>query len=376
MMLNKFAKGPDMAAVEFPTIPDPILDSKEQKTLEELTKRYEKLCEPGLILKAGKKISDLIPKPVLAKLDDVKDVISEKELYDAAMKSVADGFKQMQKLAARYTLGESDIIKKLDKAIPQYDVDSVEEACFARSYEIAKLVNTARTQNMGLAFVEGAATGASGFVGIPFNLAFSTFLYFRAVQSIAMFYGYDVKRSAEELEIAAQVFSEAMAPGHDDGAGMGGMIGKIMLISELQGVKQTAAKTWTEMAARGGIGLLITQMRALANKAAENALHNVGAKGLEETVFKNVFEQIGKRLPMKTVGRAVPVVSGAIGALFDASQMNKVLKFADIFYQKRFIAEKEVRCNELVMDVPAELFVEVIEDEDAEAEYEQEFNVD
>lgn len=364
-----------MAKVEFPTIPDPVIDAKEEKAFKELTKRYEKLCEPGLVLKAGKKIGDLVPKSVLEKISEATDAVSEQELYSAALGTVADGFKQMQKLAARYTLGEADIVKKLDKAIPEYDVDSIEEACFARSYNLARLVNTARAQNMGLAFVEGAATGAPGFAGIPFNLAFSTFLYFRAVQSIAMFYGYDVKNNADELEIAAQVFSQAMAPGQDDGMGLGGTIGKIMLISELQGVKQTAVKTWTDMAARGGIGLLVTQMRALANASARKALENVGAKGLEQTVFKNVFEQIGKRLPMKTVERAVPFVSGAIGALFDASQMNKVLEYADIFYQKRFLAEKEVRVNELALDVPAELIVEVVRDE-ADVEFEQEYIVD
>lgn len=41
--------------------------------------------------------------------------------------------------------------------------------------------------------IEGGGTGAFGFWGLPFNLVLSTFLYFRAVQSIAMFYGYDVK---------------------------------------------------------------------------------------------------------------------------------------------------------------------------------------
>lgn len=345
---------------KFSTIPDPIVDSREENDFKELTKRYEKLCEPSMVGKAGKKIGEFVPQPVLDKVDDAKRVVSEQELYVAALESVANGFTQMQKLAARYTLGEADVIRKLDKAISDYDVDVVEKACFARSYDLAKLVNAVRTQNMCLAFVEGAATGAPGFIGIPFNLAFSTFLYFRAVQSIAMFYGYDVRNDAAELEIAGQVFSEAMAPNHGSSIGAGSMVGKIMLIAELQGVKQAAAKTWGEMAARGGVGLLLAQMRALANEAARKALETSGAKGLEKTVFKSVFEQIGKRLPMKTVGRAIPFVSGAIGALFDTSQMSRVLEFADLFYQKRFIAEKRIRINELMTSVPIELDVEIV----------------
>ena len=36
-----------------------------------------------------------------------------------------------------------------------------------------------------------------------------------------------------------------------------------------------------------------------------------------------------------------------IGALFDVAQMNKVLEYADVFYNKRFLIEKEVRINML-----------------------------
>ena len=66
---------------------------------------------------------------------------------------------------------------------------------------------------------------------------------------------------------------------------------------------------------------------------------------------------------MKTIGKAVPVASGVLGALIDTAQMKKVLEFSDIFYQKRFIMEKENRVyhlcekNEFVIDA------EIISDE-------------
>ena len=75
-------------------------------------------------------------------------------------------------------------------------------------------------------------------------------------------------------------------------------------------------------------------MRALANKA--------GQKGLEESLFKGVFEQIGKSLSKKALGKAVPVAGAVIGALFDTAQMNTVLVYADVFYNKRYLLEKEV----------------------------------
>lgn len=93
---------------------------------------------------------------------------------------------------------------------------------------------------------------------------------------------------------------------------------------------------------------MLTQMRALANKAAQRALEKAGQKGLENSVFREAFEQIGRKITLKTVGKTVPIASAVIGALIDTAQMNVVLEFADIFYQKRFILEKEKRINYLL----------------------------
>ena len=126
------------------------------------------------------------------------------------------------------------------------------------------------------------------------------------------------------------------------------LIGKKMVMTEITTVKQVSKKTWEEMASRGGITLLICQMRALANKAAKNALEKAGQKGLEESLFKGIFEQIGKKLTKQAVGKSIPFVGALIGALFDIAQMNKVLEYADVFYNKRFLIEKEVRINMLL----------------------------
>jgi len=64
-----------------------------------------------------------------------------------------------------------------------------------------------------MAFAEGGATGYFGFAGLPLNLVLSMFLYYRAVQSIAMFYGYDVKHDSAELVIAGEVFMSALSSG-------------------------------------------------------------------------------------------------------------------------------------------------------------------
>ncbi len=44
--------------------PFPIIDSKEATTLDNLTKRYDKLIEPGMIAKLGTKAGQLVPEKV------------------------------------------------------------------------------------------------------------------------------------------------------------------------------------------------------------------------------------------------------------------------------------------------------------------------
>jgi hypothetical protein len=51
-----------------------------------------------------------------------------------------------------------------------------------------------------------------------------------------------------------------------------------MLMSQASMIKQTAQKTWSDMASKGGIPLLMTQMRALAYKSAQTALDKAGKR--------------------------------------------------------------------------------------------------
>ena len=90
-------------------------------------------------------------------------------------------------------------------------------------------------------------------------------------------------------------------------------------------------------------------MRALANKSAQKALEKAGKGGLEKSIFSDVFEQIGKKLSQKALKTSIPHIVGAvIGGTIDTSQMINILKYANIFYCKRFILEKEENINLLL----------------------------
>ena len=329
-------------------LPSPIIDANEDSSLKKLTERYDKLVQPGSISKIGNKATSLIPQPVRQVGKATRNAITEQELFIQCMKVVVEGFGILEKQAARLAVPEKTIIKKINEVSQEVEINSIDTICLARGYDIAKIVSGYKTQDKILALIEGGATGAFGFAGLPFNIVLSTFLYYRAVQSIALHYGYDIKNDASELVIASDVFMSALSPENSGVNEATEIIGKIMVMTEITTVKQLSKKTWEEMASRGGVTLLICQMRALANKAAKNALEKAGQKGLEESLFKGVFEQIGKKLSKQVVGKSIPFAGAAIGALFDVAQMNKVLEYADVFYNKRFLIEKEVRINTLL----------------------------
>jgi hypothetical protein len=107
------------------------------------------------------------------------------------------------------------------------------------------------------------------------------------------FFQQDNQCAGEKSEILA-----SLEPNLVKGAEtLGGLIGKMMLAAEVSALSRGLTKTYAQMAERGGAQLLYVQIRALANKAAENALKKSGSSGLEAGVFRNLLEQVGKRLP-------------------------------------------------------------------------------
>ena len=317
-----------------------------------------------MLAKLGGRVGKLIPGQVKDTVAQAADAVQAQKLYEDAMTVIADGFKVVEERAARFSVDDTVVLADINKTREDSKVTSLDEVCLLRSYEVSKTVFSQKGGHLGLALAEGAATGAPGFAGIPFNLVLSTFLFYSAVQSTAMYYGYDVKNDPAELVIAGEVFMAAMSPGEQQVGGIGAAIGKVMVMSEVTTVKQVVKKGWTAMASRGGVPLALAQMRGLANAAARKAVANAGKKSLENSAFRNVFEQIGRKLSQKAISKAVPVVGGVIGALFDTGQMNAILDYADLFYHKRFLLEKAYRIGVLLGEVDPEIVIEDCEDDE------------
>lgn len=332
--------------------PVPVLDNREQSLIEKLSDEYEKHLKPGLIKQAlnysKNKIGEILPDNLKNSVAEIGNNISEQEIYKQVMKVVANGFIVLQEQAAKLTISHESVIKNINKH--DKNIINFDEVCFARSYNIQTVISNNTYKDYSLAFVEGGVTGFFGFAGLPFNIALSLFIYFRAVQNIALYYGYNVKDDPTELHFASEVLMMAFAPDSTKGVNtIAELIGKMMALTKTTILTESLKKrTLAEMAQRGGIELFYVQVRALAHSAAKKALDKTGEKNLEKSIFSEMLEQLGKRLPKNAAKKAVPVIGGVIGALFDTAYMHKILKFSQIVYHKRFLVEKEIRINFLI----------------------------
>ncbi len=329
-------------------LPEPVVDEKEFQTFNHLAKVYEKMLAPTMASQAISKASEIVPDTIKDTLNTAKSAITDTDLFLQSMAVLGKSFQILEQFAAKVTLSEKDVVSKINRVTPANNISTLDEICLARAYDISSLVNKNNLVDIVATLVEGAATGYLGFAGLPFNLVLSTFLYYRAVQSVALFYGYDIKNDPDELAFASEVFISSVSPRNNADSEVSSVMAKVMLLTTTTSVQQTVKKGWVAMAEKGGIHLLITQMRALAHNAAKKALEKAGKKGLEQSLFKEVFEQLGKKLTQKAISKAVPSFGAFTGAAIDSAQMIQILKYANVFYCKRFIIEKEMRINALL----------------------------
>jgi len=326
--------------------PHPILDAREETLIAALQEEFEKFTKPGVISRSLTKLTDAVgravPDVLKKMLSDAGASMSDLEMFQKALEIAGKGFHKLTEQASRLTVSKPGVMERLSARGPA--ISSFEEVCLMRSYDIEAVIEERTYQDILLAAVEGAATGAPGFVGLPFNLALSFFLYFRAAQSVALHYGYDVKHDPRELQFAAEVTLQSLDPNFS-GSGLGGFIGKMMLAAELTALRQALGKTYTEMAKRGGSALLYVQIRALANKAAKAALAKAGKEGVEAGVFKTLLAQLARRMPKEAGKKGIPLLGAFIGGLSDAYLMSRVLRGAKLIYHKRYLFEKEHRIS-------------------------------
>ncbi len=318
---------------------NPIVDEKELKLFDELTYKYRENSGSGVFSKITSRVVEAMPENVKDYGRYLKNNITKNDIYKKGRVIASDGFQILEEKTADYAVSRTEILKQLNLN-SQTKIENISQACLLRGYDVFKVVNSQKQQNITYAFVEGGATGVLGFGGIPFNLVLSTFLFYKAVQTIAMYYGYDVKNDSRELIISGLVFMNVLSEGETENETTL-LINKFMAINCENGFSSV----------NGGDSYAIKLLNDIKFLAVEDVeINNTqkSRKTLEERSFKEIYEQIGKKLAKLVVGKSIPIFSFAVGAVFDSIQMEKILDYANTFYCKRFIVEKEKRIKALM----------------------------
>ena len=151
-------------------IPDKILDEKEEKSLIALTDTYNKMIAPSAVNKAMKKVEEKVPQVVKDAFSAAGGAITEAELFAKSMEILGKSFQILEEYAAKISISENEIIKQVNQISADNQITTLDEICLIRSYELSKIVGKNKYADIIVAIVEGAATGAPGIVGIPFNL--------------------------------------------------------------------------------------------------------------------------------------------------------------------------------------------------------------
>ncbi len=147
-------------------------------------------------------------------------------------------------------------------------------------------------------------------------------------------------RECDEIDFIAKRYDKMTSPGLIAKAGEKAGEFVPVSIKNIAGKVGEAAKDTFE-------GLTEQELMAAAIKKAADGFGELEKYAAKAGVFKKALTQIGRKMTLKNIGKFVPVVGAGFGALFDTAQMHSVLEFADLFYHKRFIVEKEERVRNL-----------------------------
>ena len=184
-----------------------------------------------------------------------------------------------------------------------YDVDNAKCIFNLDLEEIDKTVGFLDAKYKGVASLEGAATGATGIIGLVADIPLLVSLNLRAIGEYATYYGFDISLQSERL-FAMNVLGLASSP--KDAS-------KQVAMSELVRIaKEVAAKkTW---------------------------------KSLEEHAFVRIIQHIaralGIRLTKAKLAQFVPAVGAVVGMGFNAYFTSRVCEASYNLYRERFLAAK------------------------------------
>ena len=135
-------------------------------------------------------------------------VLNTPGISEAINKSIG-GIVQVSNDLAQWTVRPEAIYKEF--RVSGYDVNNAKNILNLDLENIDKTVGFLAAKYKGLAGVEGAATGATGIVGLVLDIPVLVSLNLRAIGEYATYYGFDISLQSERL-FAMNVLGLASSP--------------------------------------------------------------------------------------------------------------------------------------------------------------------
>jgi hypothetical protein len=169
--------------------------------------------------------------------------------------------------------------------------------------DVDKRIGWLNTKYKGVTFAEGAALGAAGLPGIPFDIVSLVTLNLRAIGEYATYCGFDIESQHERL-YAMHILGLASSPTDNSKA-----VAMAQLVKIAKDV--AARRTW---------------------------------KDLEKHAFVQLMKQIAKalgiRLTKAKLAQIVPLAGAVVGGGFNSYFTAKICDCAYHLYRERFLAAK------------------------------------
>lgn len=235
-------------------------------------------------------------------LDKAGDLLIDTPGIGTVIKNSVNGLTGICNDVAHYSVRPEAIYEEFRES-GHRDVRDVEGVRKLNLEDVDKVVGWLAAKYKGMALVEGAGTGAAGFIGIPVDLVALITLNLRAIAEYATYYGFDVQKQEERL-FALNILGLSSSP-------------------------TDASKT-----------LAMAQLVRISTDVAKKATW----KQLEKNSFVKIIQEIAKalgiRLTKAKLAQMIPGVGAAVGGGFNAYFTMKVCDTAYYLYRERFLAER------------------------------------
>ena len=243
------------------------------------------------------------PRPIdhlTTLLNNAGDAITQNALLDVINKALA-GTVRVLGDAASWSVSPKARYSEYRKA--EHDVHRRTDIFRLDLEDVDGIIGWLDAKYTGLAFAQGATTGAAGLPGLILDVPALVALNLRAIAEYATYYGFDVSLQRERL-FAMQVLG---------------------------------------LASSTDIAIKQTTMVQLA-RLAEDAARKKTWKTIEESALLVVIQRIAKalgiRLTKAKLAQAAPILGAAVGGGFNAYYTARVCDAASHLYRERFLAEK------------------------------------